>query len=100
MSLFLADMLLGQLPRTAGKGRVISFSHAEVDIRLATGSMRERVLAYLRLVKTPVTAKEISDGIGSNSSRVHRVLKQLVADNDVALIKVDGRVAEYMHLHL
>lgn len=95
MSQFLADMLLGQLPKTAGKGRVVSFSQTEIDIRLATGSMRERILAYLRLVETPVTAKEISDGIGSNSSRVHRVLKQLVADNDLELIKVDGSVAEY-----
>lgn len=95
MSHFLSDMLLGQLPKTAGKGRVISFSQTEIDIRLATGSMRERVLAYLKQVEVPVTSKEVSEGIEGSSPRTHRTLKQLVAENEVELIKVDGSVAEY-----
>ena len=88
-------MLLGDLPAHTGKGRPITFSHADIDIRLTTGSMRERVLHYLQLVSVPATAKEIADGIGSDSGRVHRLLKSLIAFGEIDAIKLEGSVTEY-----
>ena len=95
MNRFLSSMLLGNLPKTHHKGRSVTFSSAEIDINLTTGSMRDRVLGYLAQVNLPSTAKDIAEGIGSDAGRVNRVLQQLLANGQVEMIKVEGAVKEY-----
>lgn len=95
MNRYLSQMLLGNLPKVQHQGRAVCFSTTEIDINLTTGSMRERVLAYLDLAKAPVTAKEISEGIGSEPGRVNRILQQLVSGGTVDAIKLEGVVKEY-----
>lgn len=96
MNRYFSQMLLGNLPKVQRQGRAICFSGTEIDIHLITGSMRERVLTYLDLTKAPATAKEISEGIGSESGRVNRVLQQLVAAEQISAIKLEGTVKEYV----
>ena len=95
MSRYFSQMLLGNLPKTHQKGRPVTFSSAEIDINLTTGSMRERVLGYLAQVNLPSTAKDIAEGIGSDTGRVNRILQQLLSSDQVAMIKVEGAVKEY-----
>ena len=57
--------------------------------------MPERILAYLKRNQCPATGKEISTGIGSNNSRVTRVLQQLLKEKKILCIKIDGCVTEY-----
>lgn len=97
MSAFFSDMLLGRIPSAPPKnrGRIISFAGPEADIRLTTGSMRERVLGYLYLNGGPVVARDISNGIISNPSRVIKTLKSLIDAGEVSDIKCTGCVTEY-----
>lgn len=97
MNQFFADMLHGRLSTEVpqGQGRVVSFSGGDSDIRLITGSMRERVLGYLYVNAVPSTSREIASGIKSNPSRVTKTLKDLIAYGEVAPIKHEGCVAEY-----
>lgn len=95
MTSYFSKMLLGDLPVHTGKGRPITFSHADIDIRLITGSKRKRILLYLQLVGVPATAKEIADGIGRDSAWVHRLLRNLVASGEINAIKLEGSVTEY-----
>lgn len=95
MSSILTQLLIKPVPQPALRGRVIRFGHEEPDIQLATGAMPERMLAYLKRNQCPATAKEIATGIGSNSSRVTRVLQQLLKEQKIRCIKIDGCVMEY-----
>lgn len=97
MSLFFSNMLLGRLPTSVpkGKGRVVSFAGADSDIRLTTGSMRERVLGFLYLSGIPSVSRDIATGIKSNPSRVTKTLKDLADLGEVEAIKHEGCVKEY-----
>ena len=98
MNRYFSQMLLGNLPKTHHKGRPVTFSGAEIDINLTTGSMRERVLGYLAQVSLPSTAKDIAEGIGSDAGRVNRILQQLLSSDQLEMIKVEGAVKEYQLL--
>ncbi len=89
------QLLLNPVPQIEGRGRIVRFGHEEPDIYLATGAMPERILAYLKRNQCPATGKEISTGIGSNNSRVTRVLQQLLKEKKIHCIKIDGCVTEY-----
>ncbi|MGV0954312.1 MAG: hypothetical protein ACOYBR_08370 [Fluviibacter sp.] len=97
MSQFLSDMLHGRLPTTPpkGRGRVVSFAAGDTDIRLTTGSMRERVIGYLFLSGVPSVARDIAVGINSNPSRVTKTIKELMDQGAVEGIKHEGCVTEY-----
>lgn len=97
MSEFFSNMLLGRLPTEVpkGKGRVVSFSGSDNDIRLVTGSMRERVVGFLFMNGIPSVARDIAAGIKSNPARVTKVLKDLVDAGEVEAIKHEGCVMEY-----
>ena len=97
MSAFFSNMLLGRISTDVpiGKGRFVSFAGPDNDIRLTTGSMRERVLGYLYLNGVPSVAREIANGINSNPSRVTKTLKDLVDLGEVDGIKHEGCVMEY-----
>lgn len=71
------------------------FGQEELDIQLATGSMPERIQTYLLRNQCPATVKEIAAGIGSNSSRVTRIVQQLCKEQKVRCIKIEGCVTEY-----
>ena len=90
-------MLHGRLPTDVpkGKGRIVSFTGQDSDIRLATGSMRERVLGYLSLNGIPSTARDIAVGISGQPTRVARTLKDLIDLGEVETIKHDGCIMEY-----
>ena len=97
MSQFFSDMLHGRLPTTPhkGHGRVVSFAGSDADMRLTTGSMRERVLGYLFLSGVPSVARDIAAGINSNPSRVTKTIKELIEQREVEGIKHEGCVTEY-----
>lgn len=97
MTAFFSNMLLGQLPTFVpkGQGRVVSFAGADSDIRLTTGSMRERVLGCLYLNGCPSVARDIATSIASNPSRVIKTLKALIDAGEVVGVKCDGCVTEY-----
>lgn len=88
-------LLLQPVPKPEQQGRIIRFGNEEPDIQLVTGAMPERILAYLKRNDCPVTAKEIATGIGTNNSRVTRVLQPLLKERKVQCIKIDGCVTEY-----
>jgi len=98
MSYFLSNMLFGRLPKEVpdGKGRLVSFTASDSDIRLTTGSMRERVLGFLYLNAGPSIARDIASGIVSNPSRVIKTLKILIDNGEVIDIKCKGCVTEYL----
>ena len=96
MSSMLRQLLFKPIPQPTAKGRLVRFGHEEPDIQLATGTMEERILAYLHLHQCPATAKEIASGLGSNSAPcVSRVLQRLAQKHKVRLVKIEGCVAEY-----
>ena len=97
MPQFFSDMLVGRLSTDVpkGKGRIVSFAGSDNDIRLTTGSMRERVLGYLYLNGIPSVARDIAFGINSNPSRVTKTLKDLIDHGEVEAIKHEGCVKEY-----
>ena len=95
MPSMLQQLLLKPVPQPQKRGRVVRFGYEEPDIQVATGAMPERILAYLQRNQCPATAKEIALGIGSNSSRVTRVLQQLLKEKKIRCIKIDGCVTEY-----
>lgn len=90
-------MLLGRISTEVpkGRGRVVSFAGTDSDIRLTTGSMRERVMGYLYLNGVPSVARDIAAGIKSNPSRVTKTLKDLIDLGEVEGIKHEGCVMEY-----
>lgn len=90
-------MLHGRLPTTppTGRGRTVSFSGGDTDIRLTTGTMRERVLGYLFLCGVPSVARDIAAGINSNPTRVTKTLKDLIEQGEATSIKHEGCVIEY-----
>ena len=97
MSAFFSNMLLGRISTDVpkGNGRLVSFAGPDNDIRLTTGSMRERVLGFLYLIGAPSVAREIAHGINSNPSRVTKTLKDLIDLGEVDGIKHEGCVIEY-----
>ena len=77
------------------KGRAIKFDEGTPDITYTTGTMRERVLLFLKDNQGYATASEIAKGIASNSSRTTKMLSTLAEENLVCSIKLDGCVREY-----
>lgn len=77
------------------KGRVIRFDEGVPDIAYTTGSMRERVIQYLKDNQGFATSSEVAKGIASNSSRTTKMLGNLVDEGIVISIKLDGCVREY-----
>jgi hypothetical protein len=78
-----------------GKGRVIRFDENTPDIAYTTGSMRDRVILFLRDNQGYATASEIAKGIASNGARTTKILNSLVEDALVDSIKLEGCVREY-----
>ena len=74
---------------------MISFAGSDSDIRLMTGTMRERVLGYLYLSGIPSVSRDIATGIKSNPSRVTKTLKDLIEFGEVKSVKHEGCVMEY-----
>ena len=91
-------MLFGRLPTDVpkGRGRVVTFSGMDHDIRLTTGSMRERVLGFLYLNGGPSVARDIAAGIMSNPSRVIKTLKVLIDSGEAVDIQCKGCIREYL----
>ncbi len=83
------------VPRS-GSGRKIVFDKAQPSITLVTGSISERIEAYMTTINEPCTVTEIAVGIGSNASRVSSSIKRMREAGKVEGIKVDGCVAEYV----
>src|SRR5574343_690892 len=83
MSSILKQLFLKPVPQPQKRGRMVRFGQEEPDILLATGAMPARILAYLKRNQCTSTAKEIATGIGSNNSRVTRVLKQLLKEKKI-----------------
>lgn len=77
------------------QGRIIRFDEGTPDIAYTTGSMRERVILFLRDHQGYSTASEIAKGIASNSSRTTKTLASLVEEGIVSSIKLEGCVREY-----
>ena len=80
---------------THPQGRSIKFDEGTPDIAYTTGTMRERVLLFLKDNQGYATASEIAKGIASNSSRTTKMLATLAEENLVCSIKLDGCVREY-----
>ncbi len=91
----LQQLLLKPVPQPRMRGRVVRFGHEEPEIQLVTGAMPERILAYLKRNQCPATGKEIATGISSDNGRVSRVLQQLLKEQKIRCIKIDGCVTEY-----
>jgi len=91
----LQQLLLKPIPQPNNRGRVVRFGQEELDIQLATGSMPDRIKTYLQRNQCPATAKEIAVGIGSNASRVTRIMQQLLKDNKIRCVKIEGCITEY-----
>ena len=92
----LSTLLFRQFPALPKKrGRVIKFDEGTPDICYTTGSMRERVLRFLKDTQTFATASEVAKGIACNPSRTTRTLSTLVEEGLVETIKLDGCVREY-----
>lgn len=91
----LQQLLHKPVPQPNNRGRVVRFGQEELDIKLATGSMPDRIQMYLQCNQCPATAKEISTGIASHNGRVARVLQQLLKDQKIRCIQIDGCVTEY-----
>ena len=91
----LQQLLLKPVPQPRMRGRVVRFGHEEPEIQLVTGAMPERILAYLKCNQCPATGKEIATGISSDNGRVSRVLQQLLKEQKIRCIKIDGCVTEY-----
>lgn len=95
MRSILSQLLIHPVPTPHKRGRVVRFGQEEPDIQLATGTMEERIQAFLKRNQCPATAKEIAVGIGTNNSRVTRVIQQLVKSGRVHIVKIEGCVTEY-----
>jgi len=80
----------------SGSGRKIVFDKAQPDITLVTGSISERIEAFMLSIGEPCTVSEIAHGIGSNASRVSSSIKRLREMGKVEGVKVEGCVAEYV----
>lgn len=79
-------------------GRVVRFDEGAPDISYTTGSMRERVLNFLKDCQSFATSSEIAKGIASNPSRTTKTLTELVKEGLVESIKLEGCVREYQWL--
>lgn len=82
-----------KLPKKSG--REIRFDDGSPDICYTTGSMRERVLRFLKDHQGCATSSEIARGIASNPGRTTKILRDLVEDGLVASIKLEGCLREY-----
>lgn len=93
----LSDLLFKEIqPPVHGKGRLIKFNESELDIEFATGTMGERILAFLLKAQEPLTSAEIARGIGSSASKVSVAMKPLLRNGDVQAIAVEGCHREYL----
>lgn len=77
MSLYLSNMLLGKLPTQVVPGKRVSFIADEPDKSFTVGPVLERVLRYLRGVKTPATTKDIGAAVGIRPSHLSKTLQKL-----------------------
>lgn len=78
------------------KGRLIKFDEQIPDIKLSTGTLRERVITALEHSTHPLTSKEIADRIGTSQPRASSKIRELINGGVLAEVKLDGCVSEYI----
>ena len=96
MNSIVSTILFKKIPEQNIPGRFIKFDKTDPDIRVSTGTMRERVLGYLEARDEPLTAKDIALGISSNTSRVYAQLKKLVGEGVLEVFAHNGFHPEYV----
>ncbi len=77
------------------RGRMVRFDVGELDIRITTGPMEDRILHLLKLHRYPLTIGEIATVIESNASQVSRGIKLLLAKDMLLAVGAKGCVKEY-----
>lgn len=95
MKSLLSTLLFEPVVMPKQRGRQIKFDADEPDILVATGPLDERIVLLMRLRNYPMTAREISSGIGSNASQVNKGLRILADRGCVDVIDIPGSVREY-----
>lgn len=96
MKSLLSQLLYGSVQLPLQGGRQIKFDIDEPDIMVATGPLEERVRMLMKMRGYPMSAREISAGIGSNASQVNKALRILMANDKVDVIEMPGCVKEYV----
>lgn len=96
MKSLIRQLLFEQISEPEQRGRLIKFDVDEPDIMVATGVLEDRIVGLMCMRSYPMTAKEISTGIGSNPSQVNRGLKQLISQSRVEVIEIPGSVKEFI----
>lgn len=91
----LSQLLFDPVQLPVSGGRQIRFDENDLDIRVSTGALEERIVHLLRVRGYPLTVREITAGIGSNASQTNRGLRELLARGDVETIDIAGNVREY-----
>lgn len=95
MKSIISSVLFGVEATHKSRGRVIKFDTEEPTIELATGTMEERIILLLKQRVRPLKGSEIAMGISSNTSRVTKSLKALIAKGAIVAVDVPGCVKEY-----
>lgn len=96
MSSYFSNMLLGKLPSQNVPGTRITFTAGEPDKPRAVGPLLDRVLGYLRDVKTPVTTKDIGAAVGIRPSHLSGTLQKLYQQDLIDIRKQDLGVWVYL----
>lgn len=95
MKSMLSQLLFEPVRLPVSRGRQVRFDLDELDIKVATGPLDERIATLLRIRGYPMSAREIAAGIGSNASQVNRGLNALMGQGLVEVIDIPGSVREY-----
>ncbi|MBU3656598.1 MAG: hypothetical protein FGM35_01005 [Rhodocyclaceae bacterium] len=98
MKSMLTQLLFEPVPAPPQRGRSVRFDVDEPQIMVATGPLDERIATFMRLRGYPMTAREISAGIGSNPSQVNKGLHTLIGRGVVEAVEIPGSVKEYVLL--
>lgn len=77
MSQYFSNMLLGNLPSGHVAGKRIRFANDESDDSFTVGPVLERVLGYLRRIKSPATTRDIGAAVGIRPSHLSKTLQKL-----------------------
>lgn len=96
MKSMLSQLLFQTAMPPQTRGRMVRFDVNEVDIRISTGPMEDRILHLLKLHGYPLTRTEIAMAIESNASQVSRGIKLLLARDQIDVAASEGRVKEYV----
>ena len=96
MSSYFSNMLLGKLPSQSVPGKRVSFTADEPDKSFTVGPVVERVLRYLRVIKTPVTTRDIGAAVGIRPSHLSNTLQKLYQRDLIDIRKQDIGVWVYL----